>query len=82
MFLIWGTRGYEERHGDTIIKDQCPNCHNEVVLEAREQGRKVTFFFLPLFKVSVKHYIVCPICHYGKEIGKGMLSHYIEGEEA
>lgn len=70
MFIVWGTKGYEKDLGTVKISGVCPNCHNEITMVAKQVGRKFTLFWIPLFSVSTSYYIVCPICHAGKEISK------------
>lgn len=70
MFLIWGTKGFEEDLGVSVNMLECPNCHNEVQTRIVNYGRKFSLFFIPLFAVQSRYAEMCPICRASREIEK------------
>ncbi|WP_321388621.1 zinc-ribbon domain-containing protein [uncultured Enterococcus sp.] len=77
MFIVWGSRGFEKDLGETIVRCTCGNCNNDVAMEAKQIGRKFTLFWIPLFTTSSAYYMLCPICHHGKEMTKAMIDQYL-----
>ncbi|MDA9471459.1 zinc-ribbon domain-containing protein [Enterococcus sp. 5H] len=77
MFIVWGSAGFERDLGDTVIQCDCSHCNNEVVIQGKLIGRKFTLFWIPLFTTSSSHYLLCPICGYGKELSKNVLEQYL-----
>ncbi|MBO0422065.1 zinc-ribbon domain-containing protein [Enterococcus plantarum] len=77
MFIVWGSKGFERALGDTVIQCDCSHCNNEVVMQGKQIGRKFTLFWIPIFTTSSSHYLLCPICGYGKELSKEILAQYL-----
>ncbi|WP_124059477.1 zinc-ribbon domain-containing protein [Vaginisenegalia massiliensis] len=75
--IIWGTRHYQKLLGQSNLVQTCPNCHNEVRYQVMEYGSKFALFFIPLFPISKKYRLVCPICQYGYEISKDEVEKYL-----
>lgn len=75
--IIWGSRGFRNFLGESILVDTCNRCGNEVRYHAYKSGRKFTLFFIPLFPYSVKYYLLCPICEYGYEFNKTEMQQYL-----
>ncbi|MGX7169677.1 hypothetical protein ACWOB9_02375 [Enterococcus ureilyticus] len=46
-------------------------------MQGKQIGRKFTLFWIPLFTTSSGHYLLCPICGYGKELSKEVLEQYL-----
>ena len=80
MFIVWGTRNTEKVLGHLQVSWECGHCGN--VLHYKVVCRKTwfTIFWIPLFPVSIQHYVLCPICNYGKKVSKaeatGMMEQY------
>lgn len=72
--IITGRRSYQEEKGQTKLKQQCPNCKNEVTYKAVEYGYQHTIFFIPIYKYSKQWMAVCPICDRGYHLKKEELA--------
>ena len=72
--IIWGYKGYQKNLGQTQSSIECANCHNVTPWEIIETGRKFTLYWIPTFPYGRKHYLTCPVCQYGKQIEKVILS--------
>jgi len=82
MFIVWGTRGYEKLLGKSVVYRECPNCHNTNNYIIKKIGSKFALFWIPLFTISSKYYMICPICNHGTEITKEQAKEYLVEDEA
>ena len=76
MFFIfgWGVPKVID-HGARETR-MCPHCHNERAWHLLETGHWFTLFFIPIFRTSTRHEIVCPICNFSYELTEGDLEEY------
>ncbi|MDR1795087.1 MAG: zinc-ribbon domain-containing protein [Erysipelotrichaceae bacterium] len=70
MFIVWGSKTYNDDLGPTKVKRTCEHCNNEVVMRVMCSRRKFTLFWIPLFTTSTTYFLHCPICNYGATIDK------------
>ena len=80
MFIIvWGFKTYVRLLG--ILTVVCGHCGNPAAQRLEEAVRKFTFFWIPLFPVSRKHYLTCAYCGVSTQIPKegveGLLQHAV-----
>ena len=68
--IIFGSKGYKNHVGTSKLSQTCSHCNNFVTYEVFEVGRKFSLFFIPLFPISKKEMVLCPICNYGYEVTK------------
>jgi zinc-ribbon family len=69
MLLIFGMRSRSHQHGPCVAAS-CPRCHNEVVLIYLVVTRWFTLFFIPVIPTSKRRMLMCPICHWNREVPK------------
>lgn len=81
MFIIFGSRGFKIRLGTTLLHRTCGHCHNDVRLDAYKTGSKFTLFFIPIFPISSKYHVICPICQYGFEVSKQEMNELLIQDE-
>lgn len=70
MLIIWGTKGFEKVLGMTKQPYQCSHCGNANYYKIVRQRVWFTLFWIPLFPVSTKYYVLCPICDFGSKLKK------------
>lgn len=70
MFIIFGTKGFQEDMRNTRIVRECQHCHNSVQYRMVKYGSKFSLFFIGIFPISTKYRVFCPICNYGFDIAK------------
>lgn len=67
MIIVWGSKGFSKEE-ESPVYDKCPKCNNESRYKLVTVGRKFTLFWIPLFTMSKKRYLACPICSAGVEL--------------
>lgn len=78
MFLIWGSKGFKEELGETKEPHNCYHCNNYNPFKHICVGRKFTIFFMSVFTISAKDYLVCPICEHGFEVNEKDVQKYLK----
>lgn len=68
MIIIWGFKTYVRLLG--ILTAACGHCGNPAAQRLEQVVRKFTFFWIPLFPISSKHYLTCAFCGVTNEIPK------------
>ncbi len=79
MFIIWGTKTFTKIVGTTPRSYECPHCHNVQPCRIIRQTTWFTLFWIPIFPISVKRRVGCPICNYGRKIKKEEMQNLIDG---
>lgn len=70
MFIIWGTETKNKVLGNLKEMNHCEYCNNTSSFEVIRYMKWFTIYWIPLFPISIKYYICCPNCNYGKQIKK------------
>jgi len=78
MFILFGTRGMNKEMGATKISYHCNNCNNDNFFKVTRLRRYFTLFFIPIFPVSSKYFVHCPICDRGAEVKKKDIGNFID----
>ena len=60
MFLLLGFRAVVARLATLVM--QCPQCHRAAKHQLVRRRSRFTVFFVPLFTVRTRHYLVCTLC--------------------
>ncbi|MCL2036689.1 MAG: zinc-ribbon domain-containing protein [Oscillospiraceae bacterium] len=69
MIIIWGTKGFTKIMGYTS-ETTCNHCNNRNAFQIMRVMTWFTLFWIPLFPVSSRYFIVCPICSNNAKIKK------------
>jgi len=69
MFIIWGTHTYKKLIGAAKTVN-CGHCNNVVTFQILRARTWFTLFWIPIFPVSSKYFILCPICGSGIQVKK------------
>lgn len=77
MFIVWGSKGYRDELGETIIKRTCSHCNNDVRYIGTKFTKKFTVFWIPLFSMETTYFVSCPICGYGNKVSKDDMNEYL-----
>ncbi len=70
MFIIWGTKGIEKHLGFSAQPYRCQHCNNTEYYKIMRVRTWFTLFWIPIFPISSKYFITCPICNYGMKLKK------------
>jgi hypothetical protein len=68
MLIIWGYRRYLQQLA--MLTFLCGNCGNPAAHTLSRAVTKFTFFFIPLFPISSKHFSQCTFCGASRKVGK------------
>ncbi len=80
MLLIFGTRAYATVLA--MVRFVCSVCHVDAAQRVVREATKFTFFFIPTFTVSTRHYTVCTNCGASISISAGKADEYARGPQA
>ena len=80
MLLIFGTRAYVTALA--LIQFVCGVCHQNAAQRVVKEVNKFTFFFIPTFPVSTKHYVVCTNCGATLAITREQADSYVRAPQA
>ncbi|MDR1003300.1 MAG: zinc ribbon domain-containing protein [Oscillospiraceae bacterium] len=61
MFIIWGSRIMRKALAQ-VGYFTCPNCHNASAHALVRMRTWFTLFFIPIFPIFSRYYVVCPVC--------------------
>lgn len=78
MFIIYGTKSFDKTLGNLGIINRCEHCNNDIHFKVFRRMNWFTLFWIPIFPVSRKYYITCPICNYGKKLKKAEAMEILE----
>jgi predicted RNA-binding Zn-ribbon protein involved in translation (DUF1610 family) len=76
MLLIFGTRAYETLI--VLVSFVCPHCGVHAQQSVTKVANKLTFFFIPLFTVSTKHFVQCHNCGVATAVTAEQAAHSVE----
>ena len=76
MLLIFGTRAYETLI--VLISFVCPHCGVNAPQRVTRLDNRFTLFFVPLFRVSSKHYVECSHCGTTTALTAEQAAHSVE----
>jgi hypothetical protein len=68
MLLIWGYKRYAQQLA--ILTFVCASCGNPAAHTLTRLVTKFTFFFIPLFPISSKHFTQCTFCGNSRRVAK------------
>ncbi len=80
MLLIFGTRAYLTALA--MVRFVCGVCRVDAAQRVVEEKSKFTFFFIPTFTVSTRHYTVCTNCGATTSISAGKADEYARAPQA
>ena len=69
MIIIWGTRAFQKLLGNTITYT-CGHCNNINPFLVVRVRRWFTLFWIPIFPISSKYFVLCPTCKEGTRVRK------------
>ena len=79
MIFILGSKSYIEDLGESGESLICNRCNNRVNLHIINAYSKFTCFFIPLFRLTSKYYLSCPVCSHSQRLerqkAKQLLQH-------
>jgi hypothetical protein len=75
MVVIFGFGPGKQKDLGEVAPTACPNCHNQVFLHHVQSKKSVRLYFVPVVPYGTDHYLVCPICSRGLQVGKAQLPH-------
>lgn len=78
MLIIWGTKGIEKILGFSKQPYRCNHCNNVNHYKILRRRTWFTLFWIPIFPVSSKYFITCPICNYGAQIKKDEAMQHVQ----
>jgi hypothetical protein len=73
MVVIFGFGPGKQKDLGEVAPTACPNCHNQVFLHHVQSKKSVRLYFVPVVPYGTDHYLVCPICSRGLQVGKAQL---------
>ena len=76
MIIIWGFTTYARFLG--ILTVACGHCGNPAAQRFEQVVRKFTFFWIPLFPVSQRHYLTCTFCGASSRIPKDQVDDLLQ----
>lgn len=68
MVVFLGTRKYRFKKGETRNKQHCEVCHYDSKWHLVSVWTWFDFIFAPLFPVSRKKFLICPMCEYAIKV--------------
>ncbi len=69
MFVIFGT-STRNKLLEAYEQDVCGVCHTPNNMQLLEQSYWFSLFFIPIFKVAKKYYLICPNCRASRPVSK------------
>jgi hypothetical protein len=69
--VIFGWGGGKITDRGEVWPGVCPVCHNNVMFRYATIHKSFRLYFIPLVPYGRKHYLVCPICSKGSQLGAG-----------
>ena len=66
--IIFGTRKFKFKKGETKNKKHCEGCGHDSKWHLVSIWSWFDLFFVPLFPVSRKKFLICPMCNCGVEV--------------
>ena len=79
--IIWGTRVFTRKKGQTIEVFFCNNCSNQTHWIFANMWTWFTLFFIPLFPVWRRQWILCPVCNCGIQLNRNNRDEIMESIE-
>jgi hypothetical protein len=73
MVVFFGFGPGKQKDLGEVAPTVCPNCHNQVFLHHVQSKKSVRLYFVPVVPYGTDHYLVCPICSRGLQVGKAQL---------
>lgn len=80
MFIINGFKKNIETIQTLEHSQKCMNCCNDVNHRILRYREYFTLFFVPIFPVSTKYTIFCPICTYERKLKKSDVIFYLNNK--
>ncbi len=67
--IIFGWGGGRPKDQGAVVPMSCPNCNNDTVFRYVIARKWFTLFFIPVIPYETKHFLICPVCTGGKQLG-------------
>lgn len=77
--IIFGWGGGKVKDRGAAVPQTCPSCGLEGFLHYLTVTKWLRLYFIPIIPYSTRHFLACPVCTAGRELGTGAEREMVHG---